>query len=488
LKNLSDEKEGTMDINRLLEPYNPWIKRGQRGLEEVPTFTRPVFEDLIWDLEKLPQILSITGPRRVGKSTLLRQIIRYQLAARHPPELLIYYSLDDPALFRPSVDRESFMDGLMRELIHRAGRKQVFLLLDEVQRLERWELFLKKYYDLKYPVRLVVSGSASSPIFKKSRESLLGRVKDYHLLPFSFREFLLFENQDKHRILNELNRIYEDGKKLMGMMAGAPQHLNLGEVMIRPLSHPLWSLAEKAFQHYLYEGGFPEVWELLTWEQKTDYLFDNQVKKVIFEDLLLAAEFRKPELLKRFYISLLEQPGREVNFSQIAKETGVLVAQVEKYLPLLEMTDLINHVEKFRKSPLRVRRGNVKFYLVDLALRNAVLRLQDSTLNDPATSGLYAENLVFNALRKWRGTVAIDYYREGDSEVDFVVHVGPHKYLPFEVKYRDPITPRHLRPINTFVRRFRCSPGIVITKNREDFGPREALFFIPLLHFLLMFD
>ncbi len=275
-------------------------------------------------------------------------MIRQRLAEGHPPELLIYYSLDDPALFRPSIDREDFMDALMRELIQRAGRKQVFLLLDEIQRLERWELFLKKYYDLKYPVRLVVSGSASSPIFKKSRESLLGRVKDYHLLPFSFREFLLFQYQDRPKVLNELKKTYEDGRKIMGMLAGSPQHLNLQQVRISPLCTPLWSLAQKAFQRYLYEGGFPEVWELQTWEQKTDYLFDNQVKKVIYEDLLLAAEFRKPELLKRFYISLLEQPGREVNFSQVAKETGVLVAQVEKYLPLLEMTDLISHVGKFR--------------------------------------------------------------------------------------------------------------------------------------------
>jgi uncharacterized protein len=477
-----------MDIQLLLEPYNPWIKQGPRGLEEVPIFTRPVFEDLIWDLQKLPQILSITGPRRVGKSTLLRQLIRQRLAEGHPPELLIYYSLDDPALFRPSIDRDNFLDELMRELIQRAGRKQVFLLLDEIQRLERWELFLKKYYDLKYPVRLVVSGSASSPIFKKSRESLLGRVKDYHLLPFSFREFLLFQCQDRHKVLNELKKTYDDGRKIMGMLAGAPQHLNLQEVRIRPLSTTLWSLAQKAFQRYLYEGGFPEVWELQTWEQKTDYLFDNQVKKVIYEDLLLAAEFRKPELLKRFYISLLEHPGREVNFSQVAKETGVLVAQVEKYLPLLEMTDLISHIEKFRKSPLRVRRGNVKFYLVDLALRNAVLRLQDGTLNDPVTLGLYAENLVFNALRKWRGTVAIDYYREGDTEVDFIVHVASNTYLPFEVKYRDPITSKQLRSIRTVTKRFRCSQGIVITRKREDFGPRDNLFFIPLLHFLLMFD
>lgn len=479
-----------MDIASLLASYNPWLEQGEKGLQEVPEFTRPVFSNLMRDLQKLPQILSITGPRRVGKSTLLRQIVRHQLREGYPPDLLVYYSLDDPALFRPSIRRDRFMEALMLELRRRAGRRRVILLLDEIQRLERWELYLKKYYDLRYPARLVVSGSASSPIFKKSRESLLGRVKDYHLLPFSFREFLLFRFQkdNEAELLEELEGIYRDGIAVMGMLAGAPRHLDLQRVTIQRLNGRLWGLAQEAFETYLREGGFPEVWGMQTWEQKIEYLYDNQVKKVIYEDLVLAAEFRKPEQLKRFYISLLEQPGREVNLSRIAEETGILPAQAEKYLPLLEMTDLVTHAEKFRKSALRVRRGSIKFYLVDLALRNAVLRLPDAGLSDPATLGLYAENLVFNALGKWRGVVAVDYYRERDEEVDFVVHVGPRKYLPFEVKYRDSITEQDLRPIRNFLKRFRSAPGIVITKRPEDFGNRDDLFFIPLLHFLLMFD
>lgn len=477
-----------MDILSLTGPYNPWIELGEKGLKAVPDFARPVFHDLVRDLETLPQILSITGPRRVGKSTLLRQIIRYYLQQDYPPELLVYYSLDDPALFRPSIDRDRFMEALMLELKRRAEHKPVLLFLDEIQRLERWELYLKKYFDLHYPVKMVVSGSASSPIFKKSRESLLGRVKDYHLLPFSFREFLLFRFREHTDLVTELGRVYDDGVATMGMIAGDPKHLDLQGVTVHELSSSLWQQAQAAFEDYLREGGFPEVWELETWEQKTDYLYDNQIKKVIYEDLLLAAEFRKPEQLKRFYISLLEQPCREVNLSKIAEDTGIIPAQVEKYLPLLEMTDLVTHVEKFRKSALRVRRGSVKFYLVDLALRNAVLRLQDATISDPATLGLYAENLALNALRKWRGTVAIDYYREGRDEVDFVVHIGSRKYLPFEVKYRDTILEKDLQSIRRFVRKFHTAPGIVITKRPEDFGRREDLYFIPLLQFLLMFD
>lgn len=477
-----------VEIPSLLHPYNPWIDQGEKGLQEVPEFTRPVFRDLIQDLQKLPQILSITGPRRVGKSTLLRQIVRHYLREGHPPELLIYYSIDDPALFRPGIDRDRVAEQLMLEVRRRAGRRRAILLLDEIQRLERWELYLKKYYDLRYPVRLVVSGSASSPIFKKSRESLLGRVKDYHLLPFSFREFLLYRLRENRDLIEELDATFRDGVAVRGMLAGDPKHLDLQSVRIGTLSDRLWALGNQALEQYLREGGFPEVWELPTWERKTEYLYDNQIKKVIYEDLVLAAEFRKPEQLKRFYLSLLENPGREVNLSRIAAETGIITAQVEKYLPLLEMTDLVTHVEKFRRSPLRVRRGSVKFYLVDLALRNAVLRVPETSFADPSTLGLYAENMVFNALRKWKGPVAIDYYRERNEEVDFIVHVGARKYVPFEVKYRDTIKSEDLRGVLNFGRRFSTAPGIIVTKRSEDFGKRNNLFFLPLLHFLLMFD
>ena len=238
----------------------------------------------------------------------------------------------------------------------------------------------------------------------------------------------------------------------------------------------------------LMEGGFPEVWRLPDWETKQSYLFDNQVEKVILEDLVLAVELRKPEMLKRFYISLLENPGREINFQQLSHDLGINRASIEKYFPLLEMTDLIHHAERFTESAIKARRGNIKCYLVDLALRNAILRIQESLLQDAPTLGLYAENLVFNALKKWEGTVSISYWREKSAEVDFIVHTGARKYLPVEVKYKEDIGTAELKTLRNFCARLKRSTGIVVTKNWEDFGMRDRLFYMPLPHFLLLFD
>lgn len=480
-----------MKYNDLLIPYNPWWEDHTKAFERLPNFRRPIFERIYRELKEIPQIISITGPRRVGKSTLIKQIIKELILAEGvKPERIIYYSMDDPALFRSEIDHDRFFESLMdyaREITGLDGTV-VYVFLDEVQRFERWELFLKKYYDLHYPVRFTVSGSASSPIFKKSRESLLGRIKDYHFLPFSFREFLLFHNFDDAEALESLQAIHRTGEAVMGMFAKHPEYAALQEVSVNPIMLDLQAKIEVHLVKFFLEGGFPEVWSLPDWETKQAYLFDNQVEKVISEDLVLAVELRKPELLKRFFISLLEHPGREISFQQLAQDLGINRVSIEKYFPLLEMTDLIHHVEKFAKGALKVRRGNIKCYLVDLALRNAILRIRESLLKDPQVLGLYAENLVCNTLRKWEGTVNLSYFREKQYEIDFIVHVGASRYLPIEVKYRETINEGELRTITNFCRRFSCSTGIVVTKRWEDFGQRNGLFFMPLPHFLLLFD
>ena len=174
---------------------------------------------------------------------------------------------------------------------------------------------------------------------------------------------------------------------------------------------------------------------------------------------------------------------------KMAGESDTTAQQIEKYLPLLEMTDLVYHINKFRASALRVRKGRMKFYLVDLALRNAVLRLTETLLSDTTALGLYAENLVFLALKKWRGTIQMDYYRAWDGEVDFIVHVGPRAHVPIEVKYRETIQPDDLIGIRNFAAKH---PGggtpIIVSKSWEQFGSVDELFYLPLPLFLCLFD
>ena len=481
-----------MDLKKLVGPFSPWTSDQKDAWESrqklLPDFRREIFDSLVLDLDTIKQIISITGPRRVGKSTLLLHLVQYLINERKvEPNRILYYSLDDPSLLRAKASEEDVFEALMLHMCELGKTGPAYLFLDEIQTYERWEQHLKKYYDLQYPVRVVISGSASTPIFKKSRESLLGRVKDYHLLPFSFREVVLFRLTRQSPLLQEVAKIANEGRHVMGMCTKTPEHIGTKNVPIGQMSEDLWKKASLALDQYVVEGGFPEVWSLPSADKKIEYLFDNQVKKVITEDLVLAVEFRKPEQLKRFYISLLEQPGREVNITSLSGELGVNVQQIEKYLPLLEMTDLIRSAGKFRKSSIRVRRGNQKYYLVDVGLRNAVLRIGQEILNDESAMGNYAENLVFNALKKWPGVLQVDYYRERDKEIDFIVHIGRSKYLPVEVKYRNKVAD-HYPVVGEFTNKFTCTTPIIVTKHKVQYGMRNKLFRLPLIHFLLLFS
>ena len=470
-----------IQIETILKPYNPWW---EAGIVETKPFRRPVFHKIYKDLLSLKQIISVTGPRRVGKTTLLKQIIQSLIQDKHAtPQQIVYFSFDDPLMIEPQV-REHFFDNLIKWADVTRKSKTVYFVLDEIQRFERWELYLKKYYDLEFPIKFIISGSASSPIFRKSRESLLGRIKDNHLMPFSFKEFVYFRKAEDQEILDFVNRAQALGTKLQREMAIDWKEFE-SEAGPLQLSPRIFEELNNQLNNYFVEGGFPEAWETKDVVQKQEYLFDNQVQKVIFEDLVIATEFRKPEKIKSYYLSLIEQPGQEINIEKASQKIGISRPMLEKYLPLLEMTDLVKTLPRFSKRPLKFRRGSVKCYLVDLALRNAILKLTTGLLDDSITMGFYAENLVFNALRKFAGSIELTYYKDAKREVDFVVHVGGKRYLPIEVKYRD--TMDDLGAIKYFMEEYNQKFGIVVTKNLVKYPEEKKLLFIPLSVFLLFF-
>jgi uncharacterized protein len=396
---------------------------------------------------------------------------------------IIYFSFDDPLMAEPLIG-EKFFDELMKwaDLTHKS--RTVYFFLDEIQKFEKWELYLKKYYDLGFSARFIVSGSASSPIFRKSRESLLGRIKDNHLMPFSFKEFVYFHKSNDGEVLDFVVRANEFGRKLQHQTTVSWREAHSEGGPLR-CSGRVFEELKKQLDAYFLEGGFPEAWEIRDIVSKQAYLFDNQVQKVIFEDLVIATEFRKPEKIKSYYLSLVEQPGQEINIERSSQAIGVSRRMLEKYLPLLEMTDLVKTVPRFSKRALKFRRGSVKCYLVDLALRNAVLKLSPDILADPVMMGLYAENLVFNALRQFEGAIELSYYKDARREIDFVVHAGGKRYLPIEVKYRQ--TPDDLAAIHYFIKEHKQEVGIVVTKDFYEAREQKPLLFVPLAIFLLFF-
>lgn len=479
-----------------LNTYNPWWSDGEAAFSGLPEFHRDVFDDLYADIQRLPQMISVTGPRRVGKSTLLRQCIRKLIHeyGKAQAQRIVYFTMDDPALLLPHVDMDRFFEDLVAEFAKRAKDGLVYLFLDEIQKFPRWELYLKKHYDLKTPVRFVVSGSASAPIFRKSRESLLGRIHDYQVLPFSFREFFCFHiHGNGSDISKQLKQLGNDMRLNRTPMETIDSLRSFGtfDTNGQRISNPL----SVALPEFFFEGGFPEVWKLPDILAKQEYLYQNQIERVIFEDLLVAAEFRKPEMLRRFYLGLLAEPGRETNVTKLSKDIGITASTITNYFPLLEATDLVWRLHKYTGSKATAKAGNFKSYLVDLAVRNAVLKLTpERLLADEQVLGLYAENIVANHLRRWPGLVELAYFRERNNELDFIVDLGATR-IGIEVKYRATLNDRELSKSREIAESLGCEAFVTVCKDRPDETLEKRLqekskiplAVVPLADFLLLF-
>lgn len=467
-----------MDGTRLeavLADYNPWWKTDDWD-GDLPDYRRPIVAEVLSDLKDLPQIISVTGPRRVGKSTVLRHVISHLIREEGiDPQRIVYFSLDDPEVFT-SPDAQRVVLDLLFDAFARPGNV-TYVFLDEIQRLPQWELFLKKAYDLKCPFRFVISGSASSPIFRSSQESLLGRIKDRHLLPFSFREYCEYRLRERPEFAATL----ASHRNLKAAMLAAD-----GEAAVQCVREldgavvPFRNEINRAVIDYSAEGGFPEVWPLPDAVRKIEYLMEQQVRKVLYEDLMSVGRYRKPENVLRFFVYLLAHPGIELNTTKIASEAGVQKAVIEDNLPLLEKTDLILRIQKFSHQPLRVRRGNIKTYPIDMALRNAVLKTE-TTLDDHMM-GLYAENVVARQLMGWPERIELTYYREKTREVDFVFTHGGVRHLPIEVKHRKTVD--QIGGLKAFMGKYSLSFGCIISRDQTPSFQNNILS-LPLRYFLL---
>lgn len=463
------------DPTRLLTPYNPWWQEGKVWQDTLPDYQRPVVRDVLADLRDLPQIISLTGPRRVGKSTAVKHVIARLIRNQQvDPKRIVYFSFDDPELFAGTGLQRVIFDRLVERFEEAKG--WTYFFLDEIQRLPRWELHLKKAYDLKRRIRFVVSGSASSPIFRSSQETLLGRVKDRHLLPFSFREYCQYRLRQE----SEFPAITEDHAELRTLLLSGDGPAVVECVKrLQAVVKPFETMVAQVMNDYCLEGGFPEVWSLPDPIRKIEYLMEQQIRKVLYEDLMMLTPYRKPENVLRFFVYLLAHPGQEINSTRVSEDIGVERRVIDENLPRLEMTDLVIRIQKFSRRPLRVRKGNAKCYPVDLALRNAVLKTW--SLPDAATMGFYAENLVIRELNTWPEKIEISYFREKNREVDFVFTHGEGSHLPIEVKQQP--GERGLASLKAFAKRFALPLSLVIT--RDQTACEAGVLYLPLNCFLL---
>ncbi len=189
------------DILRILYQQNPWWTTGNVPPSLAPAFKRRDFHHLREGLEQ-KEITGILGARRVGKTTLMYQLIQDLLKTVEAPRIM-FLKVDD--YFYLKVDEESikkifelYTINILKTPLENL-QAPIYIFLDEIQSLPNWGLFLKRWYDLSYKIKFTVSGSSSSTIRQGAIETLAGRIHTQIVCPMKYLEVVRFKEQDRRR-------------------------------------------------------------------------------------------------------------------------------------------------------------------------------------------------------------------------------------------------------------------------------------------------
>lgn len=414
-----------------LERFNPWWKTGQVRAGLLKEYKRKTYFEIIKYLEKR-QIILIWGLRRVGKTTIMLQIISDLLTKTNPKNIL-YFSFDEITFDLKDV-LESYQKMILNRIFDEIG-EPVFIFLDEIQKIPDWENKLKTYYDLYPNIKFLTSGSASVTLRKKSNESLAGRILDFLLKPLSFEEFLEMNGRDVKKIR---------------------ENPDIWKREILPLFH-----------RYLKYGMFPELVIENDEEFARKYILNNIIERIIYKDLPEEFEIKDVELLKNIIYLLGKNPGMIVNYSEISKNFGKDQRTIANYFEYLEFGLLIRFVFNYRGSPMASLRKMKKVYLSTPNIAFAFSQNMDRIFP------FMLENIIASE------TGAKFFYRNG-FEIDFVIPDND-ELIAIEVKK----TEKDIKQIRKFNEKFKGKVKKAIIIDMEKEGIVEDVEIIPAWKFLL---
>ncbi|MBS3098616.1 ATP-binding protein [Candidatus Pacearchaeota archaeon] len=283
------------EIKGILQDLNPWWG----GKFEIEFQDRDLYEQ-IQKFIPLRQIIAFTGLRRVGKTTLMLKIAE-DFTKEFDAKRIIYFSFDE---FREIELRELIRK--YEELLENDFRKgKYLLLLDEIQKLTDWENKLKGIYDaFGKNVKIIISGSESLFIKKKSKETLAGRIFEFKIETLSFKEFLSFKKFDF-------------------------KNVNLREKELKFL-----------FNKFTLTQGFPELVEIEEKEIIRKYIRENVIERVLYRDIQKVFKIKDASKVESLFNLFLEEPGQLADVSELANELGISRQTVSNYLNCLEKSFL----------------------------------------------------------------------------------------------------------------------------------------------------
>jgi len=479
------------ELLRILYMHNPWWSTGRIPEAKALSFKRRDYHKLLETLDS-PEVVAVVGARRVGKTTLMYQLIKHVIE-RAGPERAMYISLDDPYLKITAEALQVIFDLYAKYVLKEPLselKEPIYFFLDEVQSLSGWDLVLKRWFDLGYRAKFYVSGSSSVNILTGGAESLVGRLRPQILLPMKFLEAVRFQmkEEDFERRFNHVNwRLRQALLKAIEESDATVLYSSLREnanFLAKDIDRLILFL-----QAYLLKGGYPEVVAMEDLLRASETL-RNYFNLTIYKDIVRTFKIRDPVAFEELISILAKECCQRFNYSKLARTLGLRRETLKAYLYYLRTTFLISESEYYSSSLMKRARRERKIYINDPGVRNvAVGALNEYLLRSPAELGRVIEGVVADHCKRLKFDLEpafetqLFYWKSQGYEVDIVTEFI-RRPVAIEVKYQEAIDERDLRGLKEFAQSHTPPLSIVVTKERLDLSGN--MLFVPLWLFLLM--
>jgi predicted AAA+ superfamily ATPase len=445
---------------RVLESMNPWWGDGRLPERYRSMVSRDVLERTIASLSPKRAVV-VVGPRRVGKTVLLHEVVGQLLDDGVPPTHIVYVSADDPALGDPASLVPELRDLLARRAATQGDAAgPTYLLVDEVHAITDWARVVKGFIDRGEPYVWAVTSSAGAVLHRSARESLAGRAEDVSVLPFSLAETA--------RLLDS------PAAGLLAAATGTWSRFGIGPVTgdlaeaLRILGADSLGMSaelDRIVRVHLTLGGFPEFLGEVDPSRRDRYFWTNLVDRVLYQDIPAIESIRDPALMRRLLTMLITQGPALVNIASLSRDLGANHITIASYLAIIDVTMLDFILDRYAGTFASQQRGLKKSVPVDAGMVALLGAWDLEGADGTALEGHLAEVVVHAWLRRHRLGYRVTHWRDnGGGEVDFVLD-RPSGPFPVEVKWRDAVRSRRTPGLDRFQQRFGTCPALTITRD-----------------------
>ena len=332
----------------------------------------------------------IMGARRVGKTTLFRQLLESE-------DNVLWMSGDEPdvrGLF------ENITSTRLKAIIGNAR----LVVIDEAQRITDIGIKLKLITDQMPEVQLLASGSSSFDLANKINEPLTGRKWEYKLFPLSFAE-----------LVGETNLLEE----------------------------------KRMIPHRMVYGSYPDV---VTHQGDEIAILRELTQSYLYKDILEFDKIHKPDKLAKLLQALAYQIGSEVSFNELAQLCDLDAKTIANYVTILEQAYIIFRLGSFSRNLRNELKSSRKIFFYDNGIRNAIIGNFSQVENRDDVGALFENYVMAECVKRkeytgdyanswfWRNTnrQEIDYIEEKDGQLNaFGLKWNPKRKCSAPLSFRN---------------------------------------------------